>query len=48
MLVRRKILKECRDCKIIPGESVVAQYIIMVVNMKQAKCKMDQCSNKED
>lgn len=36
-----KMLKECKNCMVISGENVVPQNSVMVVDMKQKKCKED-------
>lgn len=47
LLVKMEILKECKENKVNPKESVVIQHRVTVVNMKWEKCKKVKCSSNE-
>lgn len=42
------MLKEVKDCKVIPGGSVVTQHRIIIIDMNWEKCKREMLSSKKD
>lgn len=49
MLVKKETLKECEDCNVIPGKSVVTQHRIMIVDIfvKKVNESVNWCTDKE-
>ena len=42
IMVRRENLRELKDCKVIPGESVASQHRMLVMEMKAVRKRRSQ------